>query len=135
CIAGVTNSVYDLYLNNDKLEGEIRDTTGTGAHDQVLTGTTIVADGIFHHVAMERDITGNVMRLYVDGAVDVSASLTATDALKDEDGEADPVTIGAIIENNNPGTGLPKYFFNGTIDEVEYFNRALSTTEIAAIAN
>src|SRR5207253_379153 len=105
-------SVYELYVNNDKLEGDIRD---TNAVDQVLTGTKVVADGTFHHVAMERDMAANPqkMRLYVDGVEDASATLIATGLIKDDDGEADPVTIGAVIQNNFNGCGCAIQLFSG----------------------
>src|SRR5205814_8996687 len=121
-----------MYLHGDKPEGEIRDTTGAS---QVLTGTAIVADGQFHHVAMERDIPSNQMRLYVDGGVDVSAPLIPAGLIMDDDGEPDPVTIGTIIQNNFNGCGCPVSLFSGTIDEVEYFSCALSTGEIQVIVN
>src|SRR5205823_4470056 len=74
------------------------------------------------------------MRFYVDGVLDASAPLTATGVLKDDDGEADPVTIGAIIQNSISGGG-PVEFFAGLIDEVEYFSRALDPGEIRAIVD
>src|SRR5262249_51850947 len=53
--------------------------------------------------------------------------------IKNDDGEADPVTIGAVIQNNVSGCGCPLQFFNGVIDEVDYFPRALSGPEVHAI--
>jgi hypothetical protein len=132
CPSGMAASVYSLYLNGDKLEGEIRDST---AADQVLLGTRVIADGQFHHVAMMRDILNNVMRLYVDGTVEVSATLIPTGTITNDDFEADPVTIGAIIQNSSNGCGCPIQFFNGRIDEVQYYSRALTTPEIAGIFN
>src|SRR2546426_2246577 len=92
-------SFYDLYLDAGNLVGDIRDTNGVR---QTLTGTANVADGNFHHVAMQRDIANNLMRTYVDGNIEVSATLITTGVLKNDDGEADPVTIGAIFETNPP---------------------------------
>ncbi len=134
CPSNSANSVYDLYVHDDKLEGEIRDTTGA---DQVLTGTHTVTDGKFHHVAMLRDMEANPkqMVLYLDGNIEVSATLIPTGVLKDDDGEADPVTIGTVIQNNVNGCGCPIEFFSGVIDEVEYFSRALSLPEIQGIFN
>ncbi len=132
CPGGSAFSDYEMFVMDGKLSGFIRDTTGAG---QALTGTTAIADGSFHHVAMQRDIAGGEMRLYLDGTLETSATLVPTGVLQNDDGEADPVLIGAIIENNNPGCGCPIQLFSGIIDEVEIFNRALSQTEIAAIFN
>jgi hypothetical protein len=126
------NSVYDLFLNGDKLEGQIRDTTGA---DQEVIGTRNVADGQFHHVALERDVVNSQMRLYVDGTVEASAALIPTGVITNDDFDADPVTIGAIIQNNFTGCGCPIQFFNGRIDEIQYYGRALTTNEIAGIYN
>src|SRR5882672_8408829 len=127
-------SVYELYTNNGKLEGDIRDSNGT---DQILTGTAPVADGAFHHVAMQRDMEANPqkMRLYVDGVEDASATLTAAGNITNNNNEANPVTIGAIIQNSFNGCGCAVDRFSGVIDEVEYINRALSQSEIGGIFN
>src|SRR5262249_40891866 len=82
------------------------------------------------HVALQRDVAAQQMRLYVDGTVVVNQTLTVTGTIKDDDGEADPLTIGAVIQNSVNGCGCPMQFFTGTIDEVGYYNRALSASEI-----
>jgi hypothetical protein len=132
CPSNGANSVYALSVHNGNLAGDIRDTTNT---EQALIGTTAVADGKFHHAALVRDIGSNQMLLYLDGVVEVSATLTVTGVLKDDDGEPDPVTIGTTIQNSSVGCGCPINSFAGVIDEVEYFNRALSAGEVLVIYN
>jgi hypothetical protein len=133
CPSLQASSLYSLYVNPDgKLEGELRDSANTY---QALTSTTVVADNTFHHVAMVRDTTNSQFRLYVDGVPEASAVLTVTGTIKDDDGEADPVTLAATIQNSFSGCGCPVDLFSGIIDEVEYLNRALSQTEIAGIVN
>jgi Concanavalin A-like lectin/glucanases superfamily/Protein of unknown function (DUF642) len=133
CPSNVANSAYSFVVQDGHLVGYIRDSVGA---DQLLNGTTGVADNKFHHVAMVRDIESNQLLLYLDGAVESSATLTVTGALKDDDGEPDPITIGAQIENSSGGgCGCPIFPFSGVIDEVEYFNRALSAGEVLAIYN
>ena len=97
CPGGGANSDYEMTVTNGNLSGFIRDMTGA---NQMLTGTTAIADGTFHHVAMQRDIAGGQMRLYLDGRLEASATLIPIAPLQDEDGEPDPVTIGAIIQTN-----------------------------------
>src|SRR5207248_1831917 len=127
---GGANSLYALGVDpNGKLAGDLRDSTFSS---QGLTSTTIVADNAFHHVAMVRDTANSQLLLYVDGVPDAIAALTVTGTIKDDDGEADPVTIGADIQ---AGTSNLLSLFSGVIDEVEYLNRALSASEIQAIYN
>ncbi len=88
-----------------------------------LSGTVTVNDGGWHHVAAVYD--GTNMYLYVDGNLDVSqpASLPmATNSF--------PLCLGT-----NPDKPVPyaNYFFNGAIDEVSIFNRALMAEEIQSI--
>ena len=131
CPSLQASSLYGLSLDpNGRLVGDLRDSTNTY---QALTSTTVVADNLFHHVAMVRDTTNSQFRLYVDGVPEASALLTVTGTIQDDDGEADPVTLATTIQNSFDGCGCPVNLFSGIIDEVEYFNRALSTSEIEAI--
>jgi hypothetical protein len=66
---------------------------------------------------------GSMMRLYVDG-VQIGSSPLTGNILVDNN----PVTIGAA-ENYGEGTPLGDRF-NGLIDEVRIYNRALSATEV-----
>jgi len=88
-----------------------------------VTGTRNVNDGQWHHVTATYD--GTNIFLYVDGTLDVSAPATGSIVPNSE-----PVCIGV----NAQGTGgLPMYFFNGLLDEVSLYNRALTASEIQAI--
>jgi hypothetical protein len=73
--------------------------------------------GQWYHVAVTR--SGTTFTLYVDGAV--VATATKSFAIPDSDG---PLTVGSAEQN---------FFFNGSIDEPEIYQRALDGTEIAAI--
>lgn len=96
------------------------------ARPRVIIGSTLVTSNnqiplnTFVHLAGTYD--GAQVRLYVNGVLDASAALT-----------------GAIPTNNSPlrigadSNGLNQ--FNGLIDEVEIFNRALTQTEIQSIVN
>ena len=87
-----------------------------------LRGTAVVADNTFHHVAGVRRADGT-MEIYVDGNLDASRQ----DPLWDTD-STDPFSIGEI-----DAQPVPEQPFAGLIDEVEFFNRALSASEIQAI--
>ena len=90
-------------------------------------GSTPVNDGQWHHVACVLDSLpapqSTDIKLYVDGQPDAisGGALAAinTAALND-------VLIGCDLQGR---------FFNGVLDEVQVYNRALSAAEIAALYN
>ena len=91
--------------------------------NQDLYGSRNVNDGQWHHVAGVYD--GANMFLYVDGTLDVSQPATGSIAQNSA-----PLRIGANASDGEDGTG---YYFNGLIDEVSIYNRALTASEIQAI--
>ena len=83
-----------------------------------IDGTIEVDDNLWHHIAGVYD--GSAMYLYIDGILDISISRTGNIVTTD-----DPVTIGSNILGGNPAR-----FFDGSIDDVLIWNRALSQQEI-----
>ncbi len=139
----ISQSTYQLAVLSGKADATIRDTDAggiVGGQGQNLTGP-FVADGGWHHLAMVRDVATKEFLLYVDGALVNSAPLNsgANSTLKDEDLKPDPLYIGAMKKAGPSfqpgGVANMEHFFLGMIDEVEYFNRALSAGEIALIYN
>jgi len=137
CISGGSDSDWEMTISGGHLAAYIRDADAGGPDSggQSLFGTTAVADGAFHHLAVVRDIANDKLLLYVDGALDASAALNAgsdgalgTDA--GNDGEADPVTIGLVISS----TPALVEQLTGLIDEPDYFDAALTPAQVAAIA-
>ena len=91
----------------------------TGTSNTSLTGNRDVNDGQWHHVAGVYD--GTRMFLYVDGTLDVSQPSTGWIAQNTY-----PVEFGQNAE-------APRALFNGLIDEVSLYRRALTASEIRAI--
>ncbi|UCD51230.1 MAG: hypothetical protein JSW27_01095 [Phycisphaerales bacterium] len=89
------------------------------AHSSIL-GSVNVNDGQWHHVAGVYD--GTTIYLYIDAALDTSASALGTIFANRW-----PVMIG----DNAEATGR---YWNGRIDEVQIYARALSHTEIQILA-
>ncbi|MEM8932263.1 MAG: LamG domain-containing protein, partial [Acidobacteriota bacterium] len=86
----------------------------------VLEGASIIADDRWHHVAGVYDREG--LRLYVDGRLDRSAPLERPKSLD---------TRALVIV----GRGFDdRYAFDGVLDEVRVYGRALSAPEIAVLA-
>jgi hypothetical protein len=93
----------------------------TGLSDVDLPGNKNINDGQWHHVAAVYD--GKNKYIYVDGALDASVPAT-----------------GSIAQNNFPvGIGENAealgHLWNGSIDEVAIYNRALTADEIQTIYN
>ncbi len=87
--------------------------------EQLLKGRINVNDGQWHHVAGVYD--GRKMFLYVDGKLDLSAETATSIPVNDQ-----PVYIG---ENSQ----RPGRRWNGLIDDVRVYNRALAPQEIEAL--
>ncbi|MGH7972113.1 MAG: LamG-like jellyroll fold domain-containing protein, partial [Limisphaerales bacterium] len=83
-----------------------------------LTGTNRVDLNTWNHVAMTYD--GAYLRLYVNGRLDSSRAATGPIS-----GGTAPFRIG--------GLGSGPWSFNGLVDEVSLYNRALDADEISAI--
>jgi hypothetical protein len=85
-----------------------------------LTAGPVMPTGQWVHVAGTYD--GSRACLYKNGVEVTSALLTGSVLHNDRD---------TVIGNDN--TGSTQYGFNGLIDEVMVFNRALSSTEVAVV--
>ena len=83
--------------------------------------------GVFYHVATTYD--GSAFRLYVNGVLEGSFSESKTVAYSTEN----PWTIGSAGQQAT-ASGFSRTF-NGIVDEVQAFNRALTQSELQAIYN
>jgi len=99
------------------------ETVAAGAvDDNILTVSSVhLLDDTYHHIAATYD--GVSMALYLDGLLAGSQSANGTIAYI---GTA--MMLGASFDN-----GAPSFFLNGSLDEIEIFNRALSAAEIQSI--
>lgn len=87
-----------------------------------LAGTTVLEYGRWYHVAATYD--GTTLKLYVNGQPDASAS-RALNTIINQD--------GLLIGTSPPNDGWHG-FFNGRIDDVAVYNRALSAEEIGSLS-
>src|SRR5262249_13968437 len=83
-------------------------------------------DGQWHHLVGVRDVAIGTVSLYLDGALVASAADTTTGTFT-LPGAADRIA-------SRPPNPTPM-FFNGLIDEVEVYRRALLPGEIQSIFN
>jgi hypothetical protein len=80
-------------------------------------GTKVVSDNIWHHVAAVFNRTGNMI-VYIDGIQDSSVDIS---------GETASLANG---NNLQIGRRVPGTYFEGLMDDVRVYNRALSATEV-----
>ena len=112
---------YQVWMDYGTLRAGI--TTAEG-FNSLLSYSWAPTAGTWHHVAFSYDQTAKTSALYVDGA----AVANTTNAPGPVVYDSRPFIVGADIEY-----GSPNYFFNGQIDEVALYNRALSSNEVASI--
>ncbi len=94
---------------------------GTGGQAVSLRGTQSINDGQWHQITAVRDAAAGQTRLYVDGILEASVTPAYTNTFAN----SSPLHIGYY------GPGHPfDYYFDGLIDELIIYNRALSVTEI-----
>ncbi|HSY41318.1 MAG TPA: LamG domain-containing protein [Polyangia bacterium] len=118
-----------VYGQEDKLislhpDGHIGFLLYPTASQQVVSSTALTL-GTWHHVAATYE--GTTVRIYIDGVLDASAP--AAGDVADSTGSltfAHNAVRGAQEPVNNG-------FFAGALDEVRWYNRALSAAEIAAL--
>ncbi|MEK6874496.1 MAG: LamG domain-containing protein, partial [Nanoarchaeota archaeon] len=110
--SGSTVSFLTYIQSNNVIYCEIYNTTGSQIS---ASASTMPTDGTLHHIACVHDNTN--LSIYLDGAL--KGSITSG---------------GAIRVGNNPliigGDSSYAGRYNGTIDEVEIYNRALTAAEI-----
>ena len=144
-VVAITGSTYHLITFGDTSANEYFRlavfTTGSlgalardasGFKWAINTDSPPLSDGVWTHVAMVQDGVSPV--LYVDGVAVAQTFSVTTDKtwfFNDSFGDIDNGRLGCLNRSN-----LGNYlFFDGTIDEVGIWTRALSATEITALYN
>ena len=95
-------------------------------HSYKITSSTELPLNQFSHLASTWD--GSTMRLYVNGALSAEQAAGSTPAISNG-----LSVIGGTYVPMLPVGAIPDYFFGGLIDEVSYYNRALSGSEVADV--
>src|SRR4051812_3210278 len=86
------------------------------------------ADGNFHHVAAVVDRTAQTLSLYVDGVLQGSTAINAIGSLVNSGN----LYLGINTQDFVGSTAVP---FNGVVDELTLYNRALTPDEVTSIFN
>lgn len=120
------SSYYGYTLNLGSSKGLFTAYCGTDCSSPSASSANNVDDGAWHYVVGVFD--GSRVVTYADGVPGTSQLWSDSLAVGDNN-----FFIGA--RRASAGIGLPDIFFNGTIDDVRLYNRALSATEIQAYYN
>lgn len=120
-----SNNEYLIFAADTSLALYAGGNTGTWT-------TTSTADGAWHHIVLFRDDTNNQAHLYIDGVADNENPKAITMSTV----SIDPGGLLIGQEQDSVGGGFDTaQLFNGTIDEVRFYNRALTAAEITRLAN
>ncbi|MCP4710838.1 MAG: LamG domain-containing protein, partial [Planctomycetes bacterium] len=120
--AAIYDSTADSYViyedkANNELRFKITDADGT-AERPGIPGTRILT-GTWHHIAGVYDGDAGTAKIYLDGTlIDTHTNVNLTGLVK-----------SGQVASLGSQAGI-SYFFNGSIDEVRIYNRALTTDEI-----
>jgi len=106
---------YELYINSvlGYLEIFVGDSSG---YTMMTSFDFKCVDGVYHHLVFKRE--GNQMFLYIDGEFNKQQETTVIGDLTN----VNPLLLGKYSGNIR--------WFNGTMDDVRLYNRALSQNEI-----
>ena len=110
-----------------KLRFEVRD--ADNRIQDVTTAAPLTAGRAVHVVAV-RDVGALTLALYLDGALAISAPLTAIGRLAAVNDDDDPMVIGGSI---NTGATAPAQLFAGVIDELSLYDTALTADDAARL--
>jgi hypothetical protein len=112
---GVAGSLFANFVDTD------------GTSHIVYTSQSVLTANIYQHVALTYDKTNGDVAIYVNGQ---PVSMTSTNL-----GIFTPQTTYDLYLGRRPAGAPSPALFSGQLDEVEIFNRALSSNEVAAIFN
>lgn len=90
-----------------------------------ICGSTIVDDGVWHHIAVTRNASNGVVRLFVDGVIDATSSASSnTGNISYRDGRptsypnSDPYLVLGAEKHDYPGS----LYYRGWLDELRISN-------------
>ena len=118
---GYKMSIYGL-----KVEFEVRDIQNNPWLNRAVGGGTLMNLGCWYHVTGVYNAQNNTIKTYVNGVLDRELDNVAANALAS--------TTGSFIMGREPWT-TPTRYFDGTIEDVRVYNRALSDQEIKTLAS
>jgi len=126
-IGGINNIIfeYDDGTNHKKILAGLLPNQGT-------IGNPMIETNVWRHVAVALDTFSGQIKIYVDG---VELPIAAEESLTPEAEGFQPIIyVGSSIAVG-PNPGIDAKSWDGSIDEVQLYNRILSQAEIQSIYN
>ncbi len=108
--------------------GQLRFTIESSKGQSRITTNNEISKNQWHHVVAVYDSANKLMKMYVNG-VEASSTLLSSSAFAPPFDSTIPVRIGAAIGED----GVAIIPFKGLIDEVAFWNRALTAQEVKSI--
>ena len=93
---------------------------GVGNPDTTILSTTAINDGAWHHCVATRQQASGSLSVYVDGSLQATGS-----AGRNSQNASTRLRFGALASGGG--------YFNGSLDEIRIFPRALGSNEVAAL--
>jgi len=125
------DTIYDEYAETNYWQFTLINAGGSFYTRDSSTGTTgsrnndlsipALSVGTWQHLAVTYSVSGSNKEIYIDGASSTSTGTSVDTLTSDRDG----VGIGYACDGNN---------FDGLIDDVRLYSRALNSVEIALLA-
>jgi hypothetical protein len=123
-----TSGGYKMSIYGLREEFEVRDASNNPWLDRAVSGGTILTMGVWYHCAGVFDSSAGTIKTYINGVLDRELGGVPSNALA--------TTTGDFQMGREPwNTGGANRYFNGTLDEIRVYNRALSAAEIRALAD
>jgi hypothetical protein len=114
------SDTYRAFSLNINANGTIQAKERSGGTSYNTTSTGTVNNGSWNHIVLTKSSTNTI--IYINGSLDENNANTVTS----NSGSTEPFRIGA--EN----TASPEWF-DGKIDQVRIFNKALSSSEVTTL--
>ncbi len=97
--------------------------------DSTLASSTVINDSKWHHVGLSRDASAGTVKIYIDGAVNTSATLPTgnkTSSFRLIGALSDVLSDGITFAGGN--------YFNGQLDDVRIYNLVVDPAVVASLA-
>lgn len=117
---------FNVYLAGPSMQASLAVGNGGTAYDGAKNTTTVNDDAWHHMVGV---MNGSTYTVYVDGSTVGSTGVGNATISTTPSSCGGDLKIGARFDDNNT------YAFNGYVDDVALFNRALTSSEVSNIYN
>jgi hypothetical protein len=115
-VSGVTND-FGIGLNGTKLA------FGIGNPDYSIISSAVINDGTWKHVAVTRKKSTGAINIYINGVSDASGTASNVNSL----------TAPSILKMGGPNN--IGSFFNGTLDDIRFWNYVRTPQQISGSMN